>query len=150
MKYVLIPESEIEQKANEIVARHATNPGETMYGNILALLAPVKIPEEVEGLAATMIGEIGLTMLALGEEIDTAYGPMQPPEIQRDVAIPYLSALLAAFADKIRRECGDRLHGIMLKKLDVDFPATGERQEFYREEFEKQFARYRAAIECKE
>lgn len=76
---------------------------------ILACLHPIEVPDDAEELAKEAIDKIGRTMLALGEETETSRGPMQPPEIQEERAIPYLAALIDAHAKRVPRAMLSRI-----------------------------------------
>jgi len=59
--------------------------------------------EDAMEIARQAVDAMGREMLALGTEIDTSYGPMQPPEIQEDRAVPYLAALIEGMRRRVPR-----------------------------------------------
>jgi len=86
-------------------------------GAILALLTPTELPKDAEEVAKLAVDTIDRLMLALGEETETSRGIMQPPQVQRDKATPYLTSLIAAYARQVPRAMLDeiwaqsKLHG---------------------------------------
>lgn len=70
-----------------------------LIGKLDAYLAAPS--ESAMEMARETVDTIGREMLALGKEIDTSYGPMQPPEIQEDKAIPYLAALIEGLQRRV-------------------------------------------------
>lgn len=60
--------------------------------------------------ARQAVDTMGRKMLALDKEIDTSYGPMQPPEIQKDKAIPYLATLIEDYGRRVPRAMLESLY----------------------------------------
>lgn len=102
MKCLVLTESEIAEAAEKIVAKYGFQG--TLRGAILDVLRPTEVPEGAVELATEAVDTIDRSMLMLGEETETSYGPMQPPQVQQDKAIPYLAALIAAYSRQVPRD----------------------------------------------
>jgi len=88
-------------------------------------------------MAREAVDTIGRGMLAVGTEIDTSYGPMQPPEIQKDKAIPYLATLIEDYGRRVPRA--------MLEEIsDMGDPCIND---IRRERLDAIVAKYNVAIE---